>query len=120
MVYRAGRHFLQIPGPSPVPDRISRAIDGVIDHRELIFQTWFVSSFGYAANFQNPVSCCDLSKFGTGAWEACLLNVLKAGDQVLFYETGHFATLWKQMAVRLGIETEFLAGIGAMALMQID
>ena len=112
MVYRAGRHFLQIPGPSPVPDRISRAIDAaVIDHRGPNFSKLGLSVLsGMQRIFKTQSPVVIYPSSGTGAWEACLLNVLKAGDQVLFYETGYFATLWKQMAVRLGIETEFLAG----------
>ena len=112
MAYRAGRHFLQIPGPSPVPDRISRAIDAaVIDHRGPDFGDLGLSVLGGMQRIfktKSPVIIYPSS--GTGAWEACLLNVLTAGDQVLFYETGQFANLWKQMADRLGIETEFLSG----------
>ena len=112
MAYRAGRHFLQIPGPSPVPDRISRAIDAaVIDHRGPSFADLgkaVLSGMQRIFKTKSPVVIYPSS--GTGAWEACLANVLAAGDQVLFYETGQFATLWKQMADRLGIETEFLAG----------
>ena len=112
MAYRAGRHFLQIPGPSPVPDRISRAIDrAVIDHRGPDFSKLGLSVLsGMRRIFktQSPVMIYPSS--GTGAWEACLSNVLETGNQVLFYETGQFATLWKQMADRLGIETEFLVG----------
>jgi len=112
MTYRAGRHFLQIPGPSPVPDRISRAIDAaVIDHRGPDFADLgkaVLSGMQRIFKTKSPVVIYPSS--GTGAWEACLANVLTAGDQVVFYETGQFATLWKQMADRLGIETEFLAG----------
>lgn len=112
MAYRAGRHFLQIPGPSPVPDRISRAIDAaVIDHRGPDFAdlgTAVLSGMQRIFKTKSPVVIYPSS--GTGAWEACLANVVAAGDQVLFYETGQFATLWKQMADRLGIETEFLPG----------
>ena len=112
MAYRAGRHFLQIPGPSPVPDRISRAIDAaVIDHRGPDFADLgktVLSGMQRIFKTQSPVVIFPSS--GTGAWEACLANVIETGDRVLFYETGQFATLWKQMADRLGIETEFLAG----------
>ena len=112
MAYRAGRHFLQIPGPSPVPDRISRAIDAaVIDHRGPDFSELGLSVLsGMQRIFKTQAPVVIYPSSGTGAWEACLSNVLKAGDQVLFYETGQFATLWEQMADRLGIETEFLAG----------
>ena len=112
MAYRAGRHFLQIPGPSPVPDRISRAIDAaVIDHRGPEFSELGLSVLsGMQRIFKTQSPVVIYPSSGTGAWEACLSNVLKAGDQVLFYETGQFATLWRKMADRLGIETEFLAG----------
>jgi alanine-glyoxylate transaminase/serine-glyoxylate transaminase/serine-pyruvate transaminase len=112
MAYRAGRHFLQIPGPSPVPDRISRAIDAaVIDHRGPDFADLGLSVLsGMQRIFKTKSPVVIYPSSGTGAWEACLSNVLQAGDPVLFYETGQFATLWKQMADRLGIETEFLAG----------
>lgn len=112
MAYRAGRHFLQIPGPSPVPDRISRAIDAaVIDHRGPDFGVLGISVLsGMQRIFKTKSPVIIYPSSGTGAWEACLLNVLGAGDQVLFYETGHFANLWKQMADRLGIQTEFLGG----------
>ena len=112
MAYRAGRHFLQIPGPSPVPDRISRAIDAaVIDHRGPDFADLGKSVLsGMQRIFKTKSPVVVYPSSGTGAWEACLANVLTAGDQVVFYETGQFATLWKQMADRLGIETEFLAG----------
>jgi len=112
MAYRAGRHFLQIPGPSPVPDRISRAIDSaVIDHRGPEFAELgkcVLSGMQRIFKTKSPVVIYPSS--GTGAWEACLANVLEPGDQVLFYETGQFATLWKQMADRLGIVTEFVNG----------
>ena len=112
MAYRAGRHFLQIPGPSPVPDRISRAIDAaVIDHRGPDFgNLGFSVLSGMQRIFKTKSPVIIYPSSGTGAWEACLLNVLTAGDQVLFYETGQFANLWKRMADRLGIETEFLSG----------
>ena len=112
MTYRAGRHFLQIPGPSPVPDRISRAIDAaVIDHRGPDFADLGKSVLsGMQRIFKTKSPVVIYPSSGTGAWEACLANVLTAGDQVVFYETGQFATLWKQMADRLGIETEILAG----------
>lgn len=112
MAYRAGRHFLQIPGPSPVPDRISRAIDAaVVDHRGPDFGDLGLSVLtGMQRIFKTTSPVIIYPSSGTGAWEACLLNVLTAGDQVLFYETGQFANLWKQMADRLGIETEFLNG----------
>jgi alanine-glyoxylate transaminase/serine-glyoxylate transaminase/serine-pyruvate transaminase len=108
---RAGRHFLQIPGPTPVPDRILRAMDmPVIDHRGPEFKRLGLRVLGGIKTiFQtaNPVVIYPSS--GTGAWEAALLNTLSPGDKVLMYETGHFATLWKTIAVRLGLQPEFIA-----------
>jgi alanine-glyoxylate transaminase/serine-glyoxylate transaminase/serine-pyruvate transaminase len=109
----AGRHFLQIPGPTNVPDRVLRAIDfPTMDHRGPEFadlgkavlagmKRVFQSTQGEVVIY--PAS-------GTGAWEAALVNTLSAGDEVLMAETGHFATLWQKMAERLGIKTEFLPG----------
>src|SRR6266852_4728401 len=113
MARRAGRHFLQIPGPTNVPDRVLRAIDfPTIDHRGPEFATLgkgvlagmkrvFKSTQGEVVIY--PAS-------GTGAWEAALVNTLSPGDQVLMYETGHFATLWQKMAAKLGLNVEFIAG----------
>jgi alanine-glyoxylate transaminase/serine-glyoxylate transaminase/serine-pyruvate transaminase len=110
---RAGRHFLQIPGPTNVPDRVLRAIDfPTIDHRGPEFATLgkevlanlkrvFKSTQGEVVIY--PAS-------GTGAWEAALVNTLSPGDRVLMAETGHFATLWQKMAAKLGVEVEFLPG----------
>jgi alanine-glyoxylate transaminase / serine-glyoxylate transaminase / serine-pyruvate transaminase len=107
---RAGRHFLQIPGPTPVPDRILRAMDmPVIDHRGPEFKKLGLRVLaGIKTIFKtsNPVVIYPSS--GTGAWEAALLNTLSPGDKVLMYETGHFATLWKTIAVKLGLEPEFI------------
>ncbi len=112
MTYRAGRHFLQIPGPSPVPDRISRAIDAaVIDHRGPDFAHLghaVLSGMQRIFKTQSPVVIYPSS--GTGAWEAALSNVISSGDRVVFYETGQFATLWKQMADKLGVVTQFIEG----------
>jgi len=113
MTRRAGRHFLQIPGPTNVPDRVLRAIDfPTVDHRGPEFGTLgknviagmkrvFKSTEGEVVIY--PAS-------GTGAWEAALVNTLSPGDQVLMYETGHFATLWQKMAAKLGLNVEFIAG----------
>ena len=110
---KAGRHFLQIPGPTNVPDRVLRAIDfPTMDHRGPEFATLgkevlagmkrvFKSTKGEVVIY--PAS-------GTGAWEAALVNTLSPGDRVLMYETGHFATLWQKMAAKLGLEVEFIAG----------
>lgn len=110
-----GRHFLQIPGPSPVPDRILRAMSlPTIDHRGPEFGALGLKVLdGIKRIFQtrHPVAIYPAS--GTGAWEAALLNTLSAGDLVLMYETGHFASLWNQMATRLGVQTELLAYQGS-------
>jgi alanine-glyoxylate transaminase / serine-glyoxylate transaminase / serine-pyruvate transaminase len=110
---RAGRHFLQIPGPTNVPDRVLRAIDfPTIDHRGPEFAALgkevlsnlkrvFKSAVGDVVIY--PAS-------GTGAWEAALVNTLSPGDRVLMAETGHFATLWQKMAGKLGLDVEFLPG----------
>jgi alanine-glyoxylate transaminase/serine-glyoxylate transaminase/serine-pyruvate transaminase len=111
MAYAAGRHFLQIPGPTNVPDRVLRAIDSAtIDHRGPEFQRLgqeVLSGLKAVFKTQSPVIIFPAS--GTGAWEAALVNTLSAGDRVLMYETGHFASLWNGMAKRLGIEPEFIA-----------
>ena len=113
MSHRAGRHFLQIPGPTNVPDRVLRAIDfPTMDHRGPDFaelgkavlagmKRVFQSTEGEVVIY--PAS-------GTGAWEAALVNTLSAGDLVLMAETGHFASLWQKMASRLGLSVEFLPG----------
>jgi alanine-glyoxylate transaminase / serine-glyoxylate transaminase / serine-pyruvate transaminase len=100
----SGRHFLQIPGPSPVPDRILRAMSlPTIDHRGPEFGELGLQVLeGIKQIFQtrHPVAIYPAS--GTGAWEAALCNTLSPGDAVLMYETGHFASLWHKMALRLG------------------
>jgi len=109
-----GRHFLQIPGPSPVPDRILRAMSlPTIDHRGPEFGALgmkVLADIQKIFQTKHPVIIYPAS--GTGAWEAALCNVLSPGDQVVMYETGHFASLWNKMAARLGIKTEFLAQQG--------
>jgi alanine-glyoxylate transaminase / serine-glyoxylate transaminase / serine-pyruvate transaminase len=111
MTYASGRHFLQIPGPTNVPDRVLRAIDrATIDHRGPEFQRLgndVLSGLKSVFKTTSPVIIFPAS--GTGAWEAALVNTLSAGDRVLMYETGHFATLWNGMAKRLGLRTEFLS-----------
>jgi alanine-glyoxylate transaminase / serine-glyoxylate transaminase / serine-pyruvate transaminase len=108
---RAGRHFLQIPGPTPVPDRILRAMDmPVIDHRGPEFKKLGLRVLaGIKTIFQTTSPVVIYPSSGTGAWEAALLNTLSPGDKVLMYETGHFATLWKNIALKLGLEPEFIA-----------
>lgn len=108
----SGRHFLQIPGPTNVPDRVLRAIDNVtIDHRGPEFAAMTKEIFaGLKKVFKTQADVVIYPASGTGAWEAALVNTLCSGDLVLMAETGHFATLWKKMAEKLGIKVEFLAG----------
>ncbi|MDB5758615.1 MAG: aminotransferase class V-fold PLP-dependent enzyme [Burkholderia sp.] len=110
----AGRHFLQIPGPSPVPDRILRAMSyPTIDHRGPEFGALGLKVLaGIKKVFKTEQPVIIYPASGTGAWEAALTNVLSAGDTVLMYETGHFATLWKKMAEALGLKPEFLGEPG--------
>jgi alanine-glyoxylate transaminase/serine-glyoxylate transaminase/serine-pyruvate transaminase len=107
---RAGRHFLQIPGPSPVPDRVQRAMSrAILDHRGPEFQALsqrILEKTKGVFKTKNPVIIFPSS--GTGAWEAALVNTLSPGDHVLMVETGQFATLWKGMAEKLGLTTEFI------------
>lgn len=113
----SGRHFLQIPGPSPVPDRILRAMSlPTIDHRGPEFGRLglkVLAGMQQVFRTQHPVVIYPAS--GTGAWEAALVNTLSAGDAVLMFETGHFATLWKKLAERIGLKPEFLAVSGTDA-----
>jgi alanine-glyoxylate transaminase / serine-glyoxylate transaminase / serine-pyruvate transaminase len=106
----AGRHFLQIPGPSPVPDRILRAMSyPTIDHRGPEFGALGLKVLeGIKRIFKTREPVVIYPASGTGAWEAALSNTLSPGDTVLMYETGHFATLWKKMAESLGLKPEFL------------
>ena len=105
-----GRHFLQIPGPTPVPDRILRAMDrAVIDHRGPEFQQLGQRVLsGIKTIFRTGGHVMLYPASGTGAWEAALVNLLSPGDRVLMFETGHFATLWKNIAVRFGLNPEFI------------
>src|ERR1700692_1977824 len=107
-----GRHFLQIPGPSPVPDRVLRAMDmPVIDHRSAQFAELGKAVLeGCQKIFKTSGPVVIFPCSGTGAWEAAIVNTLSAGDKVLMVETGHFATLWRQMAARWGIEGDFIPG----------
>jgi len=107
-----GRHFLQIPGPTNVPDRVLRAIAApTIDHRGPEFAALvgeLLPALGPVFSTDDPVVIYPSS--GTGAWEAALANTLRPGDLVLTCETGHFAALWAQLATRLGLRVEVLAG----------
>ena len=107
-----GRHFLHIPGPSPVPDRVLRAMDmPVIDHRSAEFADLGRTVLeGAKAIFQTSDPVVIFPSSGTGAWEAAIVNTLSPGDRVLMVETGHFATLWHNMAKRWGVEVDFIPG----------
>lgn len=110
--HRPGRHFLQIPGPTNVPDRVLRAMDyPTIDHRGPAFGDIGRSALdGMRSVFRTSGDVVIYPASGTGAWEAALVNTLSPGDAVLMYETGHFATLWRNMAERLGLEPVFIDG----------
>ena len=107
-----GRHLLQIPGPSPVPDRVLRAMDmPVIDHRSGEFAELGRQVLeGSRKIFQTSGPVIIFPSSGTGAWEAAIVNTLSPGDKVVMAETGHFATLWRQMAARWGIDVDFISG----------
>ncbi|MGE0357848.1 MAG: alanine--glyoxylate aminotransferase family protein [Burkholderiales bacterium] len=108
----AGRHFLQIPGPTNVPDRVLRAIDRpTIDHRGPEFEILgkeVLAGIKRIFGTRHPVVIYPAS--GTGAWEAALVNTLSPGDKVLMYESGHFASLWNRLAKRLGLVVELIPG----------
>ena len=108
----AGRHFLQIPGPSNVPDRVLRAMDyPTMDHRGPGFADLGQKALdGMRSVFRTEGRVVIYPSSGTGAWEAALVNTLSPGDTVLMYETGHFATLWKKLAERLGLKPVFIEG----------
>ena len=110
MAYRSGRHFLQIPGPTNVPDRVLRAIDNAtIDHRGPEFGKMSLEILdGLKAVFQTKRPVVIYPASGTGAWEAALVNTLSPGDRVLMFETGHFASLWQKMAAKLGLSVEIV------------
>ncbi len=108
----SGRHFLQIPGPTNVPDRVLRAMDlPTMDHRGPKFGELGQRVLaGMRQIFKTDGRVVIYPASGTGAWEAALVNTLSPGDRVLMFETGHFATLWKGLAERLGLQPEFIAG----------
>ena len=112
MTTLAGRHFLQIPGPTNVPDRILRAIERpTIDHRGPEFGRLGERVLsGLREVFRTSGNVLIFPSSGTGAWEAALVNTLSPGDRVLMCETGHFSTLWSEMARRLGLTVEVLEG----------
>jgi alanine-glyoxylate transaminase/serine-glyoxylate transaminase/serine-pyruvate transaminase len=106
----AGRHFLQIPGPTPLPERILRAMNGqVIDHRGPEFQVLCHRVLkGLKGIFKTKDHVFIYAGSGTAAWEAGLTNALSPGDKVLMFETGHFSALWKAMAVKLGFDVDYI------------
>jgi alanine-glyoxylate transaminase/serine-glyoxylate transaminase/serine-pyruvate transaminase len=110
MAFRSGRHFLQIPGPTNVPDRVLRAIDyPTMDHRGPKFGQLgleIIEGLKYVFQTQQPVVIYPAS--GTGAWEAALVNCFSPGDKLLMVETGHFASLWLKMAGKLGLQVELI------------
>ena len=112
MARRSGRHYLQIPGPTNVPERILRAIDkATIDHRGPDFAALargVLADIRTIFKTKNPVVIYAAS--GTGAWEAALVNALSLGDRVLMYETGQFSILWRNLAVKLGLEPDLMPG----------
>jgi alanine-glyoxylate transaminase/serine-glyoxylate transaminase/serine-pyruvate transaminase len=109
---KSGRHFLQIPGPTNVPDRVLRALSKpTIDHRGPEFAALAKEVFsGLKDVFLTSSPVIIYPGSGTGAWEASLVNTLSPGDRVLMFETGHFATLWKDIATRIGLQVDFVAG----------
>jgi alanine-glyoxylate transaminase/serine-glyoxylate transaminase/serine-pyruvate transaminase len=112
MSFRSGRHFLQIPGPTNVPDRVLRAIDApTIDHRGPDFAKLVLSLLeDLRPIFKTSGDVIILPSSGTGAWEAALVNTLSPGDKVLMFETGQFAAQWQRMAMNLGLNVEIVPG----------
>jgi alanine-glyoxylate transaminase/serine-glyoxylate transaminase/serine-pyruvate transaminase len=112
MAYQGGRHFLQIPGPTNVPDRVLRAMAApTIDHRGPEFAglaRHVLTGIGRLCGTTRPVALYPAS--GTGAWEAALVNTLSPGDRVLAFDTGHFASLWSQMSRKLGLAVDVVPG----------
>ncbi len=110
MTLKSGRHFLQIPGPSNVPDRVLHAIaHPTIDHRGPTFQKLSKEVLlGSRRIFKTSGPVIIFPTSGTGAWEASLMNTLNPGDKILMFETGHFATLWHNMAKKFGLEIDFV------------
>lgn len=112
MDFQSGRHFLQIPGPTNVPDRVLRAMARpTIDHRGPEFSRLVKEVLeGLKQVFKTAGAVVIYPSSGTGAWEASLVNTLSPGDKILMFETGHFATMWRNVALRLGLEVEFVPG----------
>ena len=112
MQYKSGRHFLQIPGPTNVPERVLRAISQpTIDHRGPQFAEMTLEVMqGLQHIFKTKQNVIIYPSSGTGAWEASLVNCLSPGDRILMFETGHFATQWSNVAAKLGLEVDFVPG----------
>ena len=112
MAVQRGRHFLQIPGPTNVPDRVLRALSQpTIDHRGPEFSRMTKEVLeGLQKLIKTSGKVILYPSSGTGSWEAALVNTLSPGDRVLMFETGHFATLWKNVAVKLGLQADFIPG----------
>ena len=112
MSFRSGRHFLQIPGPTNVPERVLRAMDfPTVDHRGPGFADMAHEIFERLRGvFKTRADVVIFPASGTGAWEAALVNVLSPGDKVLMFETGHFAALWHRIAKEFGLDVEFIPG----------
>jgi len=109
---KSGRHFLQIPGPTNVPDRVLRAISqATIDHRGPELAQMALEVFqGLQKIFKTTGTVVIYPSSGTGAWEASLVNTLSPGDKVLMFETGYFAALWRNVALKLGLDVDFVTG----------
>src|SRR5437764_14514321 len=112
MTVKRGRHFLQIPGPTNVPERVLHAISRpTIDHRGPEFAALGHEVIeGLQRIFQTSGAVVIYPSSGTGAWEAALVNTLSPGDRVLMFETGHFATLWRDVAARQRLQIDVVAG----------
>jgi len=112
MLVQRGRHFLQIPGPTNVPDRVLRALNRpTIDHRGPEFARLTQELLeGLQKVCRASGKMVIYPSSGTGAWEAAVVNTLSPGDKVLMFETGHFATMWRNLAVKLGVQVDFLPG----------
>src|ERR1051325_4898293 len=108
----SGRHFLQIPGPTNLPERVLRAMNrSVIDHRGPEFATLAAEVVeALATIFQTRSSVVIYPSSGSGAWEAALVNTLSAGDRVVLFETGHFSQLWRDLALRFGLTVDYIPG----------
>src|ERR1051325_289323 len=107
-----GRHFLQIPGPTNLPERVLRSMNrSVIDHRGPEFAALADEVIeALATIFQTRGSVVIYPSSGSGAWEAAIVNTLSAGDRVVLFETGHFSQLWRDVALRFGLNVDYVSG----------